>query len=147
MMMSDVEVVEEVKEVKEVEESWEGSDTMDSASIVDGLLKLVSGFSAKFNREQGLAVVDLKHRQEAQGTRFRQLFVSQKNGVIAISLVESFKSAHGGNEQRKTLQGFVVSVSDIEQYGRLERRFFNYDPSKNVTQGKLLLDELETTVR
>jgi hypothetical protein len=109
---------------------------------VDNLLKQLTGLTAKFNRDSGLSVIDLVHRQESQGVRFRQVFVSRNNGAINVSLVETFKSTFGGTETKKTLGVFTVSVSDISAYSKLERRFFNYSGDKNVSDAKYLLQQL-----
>lgn len=141
-------VTEEVKE--EVKEGAWKSDMPEGSSIedaVDKLLKSLTGFSAKFNLKQAMSVVDLKHRQEPQGTRFRQVFVKQGAGTIVVSLVESFKAVHGGNEKRETLYSFSVSITDANAYIKLEQRFFGYSAQKNATEAAFLLEELDRTVR
>lgn len=139
----------EAEAVDAREEGPWNADMPNPSSIdaaVSRLLKALGGFSAKFNKKQSLSVVDLKHRAEPQGTRFRQIWVKQNPGTIVVSLVESFKAVHGGNEQRKVLFTFTVSVTDGEAFKRLENRFFGYSAGKNATEAGFLLEELERTV-
>lgn len=137
--MSEVEI--------ENSDNWVNEDDIKSLEEAVGrILTLVDGFNAKYNREQGLSVVDLKHRPEAQGTRFRQLYVKRENGVINVSLIESFKSAHGGNVQRDNKGSFDVAVGEPE-YRKLEERFFGYNTNKSLSGAKRLVDELEETMR
>lgn len=147
-----VEVNEEVREeVKEEvkEEAW--SEDMPSGSsiedAVDKLLEALNGYVAKYNLKQAISVIDLKHRSEPQGTRFRQVHVQRGSGTLTVSLVESFKSAHGGNEETKSLYSFSVSITDAAAYTKLEQWFFGYSAQKNVNEAAFLLKELKTTLR
>lgn len=127
--------------------SWEDEGkqgVLDAA--VDEVLSALSGYQAKFNRSQNLSVIDLKHRNEPQGTRFRQIHVKADPGFITVSIVESFQSAHGGNLQPKTLSGFTVPVQELDAYTRLASRFFGYDPKRNAEQAQMLLEDLNKTL-
>ncbi len=131
----------------EKETTWAADASVTVDTIVDSILKEISGFTVKINKEQGLSVVDLKHRQEAQGVKFRQIFVTRTGGSLTVALVETFKSTFGGTEAKRTLNTFTVSVSNIEAFTKLENRFFNYNNERNLEEAKFFLTELETTLR
>lgn len=131
----------------EKETTWAADASVTVDTIVDSILKEISGFTVKINKEQGLSVVDLKHRQEAQGVKFRQIFVTRTGGSLTVALVETFKSTFGGTEAKRTLNTFTVSVSNLEAFTKLENRFFNYNNERNLEEAKFFLTELETTLR
>ena len=116
-------------------------------TIVQGLLQAVVDKKVKVNHDEQAAAVDLGNRVRAgQGMEFRQLFVKADAGFIAVRLIEGFKPAHGGSEQRKTLYAISVPVGETEAYNALQRRFFGYSLQTNVEQGKVLLDTVLETV-
>ena len=86
------------------------------------------------------------NRNTGQGMQFRQLFVKADAGFIAVRLIEGFKPAHGGSEQRKTLNGFVVPVGETEAYNALQRRFFAWTIGPNLEQGQVMLDTVQETI-
>ena len=131
----------------EKETTWAADASVTVDTIVDSILKEIAGFTVKINKEQGLSVVDLKHRQEAQGVKFRQIFVTRTGGSLTVALVETFKSTFGGTEAKRTLNTFTVSVSNLEAFTKLENRFFNYNNERNLEEAKFFLTELETTLR
>lgn len=147
--MAESESVEVKEEVEVKKEAW--SEDMPSGSsiedAVDKLLEALNGYSAKYNNKQAISVVDLKHRNEPQGTRFRQVHVKRGSGTLTVSLVESFKSSHGGNEETKSLYSFSVSITDAKAYTKLEQWFFGYSARRNVAEAAFLLKELKTTLR
>ena len=114
--------------------------------IVQGLLKAVADKKVKINHEEQAAAVDLGNRNTGQGMQFRQLFVKADAGFIAVRLIEGFKPAHGGSEQRKTLNGFVVPVGETEAYNALQRRFFAWTIGPNLEQGQVMLDTVQETI-
>lgn len=114
---------------------------------VERLIDLVKGFTPTFNRQQRLSVVNLNSRNTGQGVKYRQLFVEEMPGFMVVSLREGFKSAHGGTDQKKTLNLFRVPISEFALYSRVQKRFFGYVPQKNSNEATLLLDTLEQTVR
>jgi hypothetical protein len=116
-------------------------------SMVTNIISAITGYSAKFNNERTMAVVDLGTKGAHQGTNFRQLFVEANQGFMKITVQEGFKSAHGGNEQRKPLMTFLVPTSETEAYEMLLVRFFNYKKQANLEQGEFLLDTLKKTVQ
>ena len=116
------------------------------SELVDELIDALRGRDARFNREMGTAIIDLAAKNSAQGVTYRQVEVKEEQGYMTISLQEGFKSAHGGTEQRKPLFGFAVSVGDAESYGKLQARFFGYNPQQNVDNGVSLMDELRETI-
>lgn len=115
-------------------------------SVVRDLIKAITGYSAKFNNERTMSVIDLGTKGAHQGTNFRQLFVEANQGFMRITIQEGFKSAHGGNEQRKALMSFMVPTSEIEAYELLQIRFFNYKKQHNLEQGAFLVETLGKTV-
>ena len=118
----------------------------DLASSVEAVLKAVRGYSAKFNNERLLSVIDLGSRGAHQGTKFRQLYVQFTTGYINISLQEGFKSAHGGAEQRDTLFRFAVPTYKTELVKLLQDRFLNYVESSHVNEAVALVNALQGTV-
>jgi len=114
--------------------------------MVDAVLDQCDGYAAKYNRAESLSVIDLGTQAAPQGVKFRQLLVKGDAGFINISIQEGFKSNHGGSEQRKTINAFRVSMSDSESIAKLQRRFFNFVPSKDYDEAARLLDVLTMTV-
>lgn len=114
-------------------------------ALVDSLIESVKGYNAKFNHEKTLSVIDLAARGGAQGTTYRQLHVAANQGYMEVSLIEGFKSSHGGNSQTKTLRSVVVPVLYHEAYGKMQKRFFGYDEAKQLGEGKVLLDMIVET--
>ena len=114
--------------------------------LVQELLHAVTAKVVKINHEEQAAGVDLGAVGGPTGTRFRQLFVKADAGFIAVRLIEGFKPAHGGAEQRKTLYAMSVPVHEKEAYDLLQRRFFGYSLQTNVEQGVVLLDMVKETL-
>lgn len=115
-------------------------------SQVQAVIKAVAGYAAKFNNARTVAVVDLGMRAGPQGSKFRQLYVEPRQGMITISLQEGFKSMHGGEGQRKVINAFSVPVTEFEAFDLLMKRFFNYKPNDNLSQAAFLVDSLQQTV-
>lgn len=146
---------ETMEEVKETTKSKKGpgrpsksapTKTETLTETVTEILNLVSDKKVRINFEEQTAGVDLGSRGNANGTEFRQLFVKADAGFIALRLIEGFKPAHGGTEQRKTLYSVVVPVGQSEAYNALQRRFFAYDLSHNVEQSTVFLKTLRETI-
>jgi len=132
-------------EVKTTKTKTASNSTVEST--VKDLIKAVTGFAAKFNNQRTIAVVDLGIKGAHQGTSFRQLFIEASQGFLTVSIQEGFKSAHGGNEQRKPLMSFVVPTSEYKAYELLQARFFNYKKEANLEQGAFLVDTLKKTIQ
>ncbi len=113
---------------------------------VTELLRITSHKKVRINHEDQTAGVDLGARGTSNGLQFRQLFVKANAGFIAVRLIEGFKPAHGGSEQRKTLHSIVIPVSEIDAYSALQRRFFGYDLKSNVDNGVVFLDTVLETI-
>lgn len=127
------------------EETEKHHNDSDLEKLVKDVLQAMKGFTAKYNKDQALAVVDLAAMGVHQGTQFRQLFIKEQQGFMEISLRETFKSSYGGQSQRKTLNKFVVPVSETKSYELLQARFFGYNRRKNLEEGKLFMDSLTQT--
>ena len=132
---------------KETGTETKTTDNSTVLSIVEGIIKAVTGYAAKFNNDRTMAVIDLGMKGAHQGTNFRQLFIEANQGFMRISIQEGFKSAHGGNEQRKPLMSFMVPTSEYKAYEMLQVRFFNYKKAGNIEQGLFLVDTLQKTVQ
>lgn len=114
--------------------------------LVDQLIDSIKGFGAKYNHDKTLSVVDLANKGSQQGTTYRQLFVRANQGYMNVSIIEAFKSSHGGGEQGKTLFKFDVPISEAEAYLKLQVRFYSYSESDNLTNGFQVLDLIRKTV-
>lgn len=144
-------VENEIPETSQVEdqtgEKEPKTSTVDMSNEVDKLIQLVRGYAPKFNREQQLSVVNLGDPVgDGQGIRFRQLFVEESTGYMTVSIKEGFKSNHGGQIQRKTLNSFRVPISDPESYARLQARFFGFNDATNKEEADVLLTTLGQSV-
>jgi hypothetical protein len=114
---------------------------------VETMLRVITEKKVRINHETGEAGVDLGSRGRPNGTQFRQLQVKADGGFIAVRLIEGFKPAHGGSEQRKTIYSLVVSVNDMKAYSLLQRRFFAYDLDRVVADADNFLNILKETIR
>lgn len=114
--------------------------------LVDQVIENVRGYGAKFNKTRTLAVVDLASKGAQQGVTYRQLHIQADQGYMSVSLRETFKSSHGGQEQTKVLSSFSIPVYETKSFSKLQSRFFGYSTTKNVDEGVLLLDNLRKTV-
>lgn len=120
---------------------------VDLSNEVDRLIKLIEGYTPTFNREQKMSVVNLGAPVgDGQGVRFKQLFVEESVGFMTISLKDGFKSNHGGQIQRKTLNSFRVPVSDPHSYARLQARFFGFNQDTNYNDADLLLNAVDQSL-
>jgi len=114
--------------------------------MVQELLRVTSHKKVRINHEEQTAGVDLGARGMPNGLQFRQLFIKADAGFLAIRLIEGFKPAHGGSEQRKTLHSLIVPVGEMEAYSALQRRFFGYDLQSNVDNGEVFMDTVVETI-
>jgi hypothetical protein len=142
----------ELKDGMAVESVLDNPPNTNPTSMTDLVKEVVNsviGKNAKYmiNSEKTVSVIDIGVKPDHHGTRFRQLVVEANCLNMTVSIKEGFKSVHGGQEQSKTINQFVVPINETEAYGMLQRRFFNYQPNKNLNEGTVLLDVLVKTVK